>query len=126
MSFSMSWTLNSRGGSDNHPLWNDIQIKLGALRNGYGTLTLDIYDSDTGPQMLQVRVEAGKYLLMLGEIVSDDYEVRGYYDEKATNEKIDILGDYWPESQITTDFSLVTQVFREFFYTGNVGELILR
>lgn len=33
-------------------------------------------------------------LVMLGEIIDDDYEVRTYYDEKSTKEAICILGDY--------------------------------
>ncbi|WP_380184871.1 DUF6911 family protein [Kalamiella sp. sgz302252] len=125
MLITMSWTLNGYGGNDNHPLWNAIQIKLAALRNGYGTLTLDIHDNDEGPQLLQIRAEAGNYLLMLGEIINDDYEVRSYFDKKKSNNKINILGDYWPENQITTDFSFVTKVFSEFFHTGDVREIML-
>jgi len=125
MSFSMSWTLNGCGGSDNYPLWNDIQIKLDALRNGYGTLTLDINDNDEGPQMLQIRAEAGNYLLMLGEIINDYYEVRSFFDEKRNNERINILGDYWPVNKITTDFSFVTKVISEFFHTGDVRKIML-
>lgn len=125
MLFSLSWTLNGIGGSCDNPLWNDVEIKVLALRNAYGTITLDIHDNETGPQMLQVRVEAGNYLVMLGEIVNDDYEVRTYYNKKSTTEMVCILGDYWPKNQIITDFSLVTQVVSDFFYTGNVQKKLL-
>lgn len=125
MLFSLSWTLNEGGGSCDNPLWDDVEIKLLALRNRYGTITLDIHDNDTGPQMLQIRAEAGNYLVMLGEIVNDDYEVRAYYNKKSTDEMVYILGDYWPNNQIITDFSFVTQVISEFFHTGNVQKKLL-
>ncbi|WGO83818.1 DUF6911 family protein [Arsenophonus apicola] len=125
MLFSLSWTLNGIGGNCDNPIWADVEEKLTALKDGYGTLTLDIDDNDIGPQMLQIRAETGHYLIMLGEIINDDYEVRTYYDEKSTKEEISILGDYWPKNQITTDFSFITQVVHEFFNTGNVQKHLL-
>ncbi|ENZ0192013.1 DUF6911 family protein [Citrobacter koseri] len=125
MLFSLSWTLNGVGGNCDNPLWSDVEIKVWALRNEYGTITLDIHDNDTGPQMLQIRAEAGNYLVMLGEIVNDDYEVRTYYNKKSTTEMVCILGDYWPNNQIITDFSFVTLVVSEFFHTGNVQKKLL-
>lgn len=125
VSFSLSWTLNGVGGRCNNPIWCDIEARLKALRNGYGALTLDIHGNDEGPQVLQLRAEAGNYLLMLGEIVDEDYEVRTYLDEENTGEKVIILGDYWPKNQITTDFSFVIIVINEFFDTGNVQRNLL-
>lgn len=125
MLFSLSWTLNGTGGNSENPIWDDIEKKLTLLKSGYGTLTLDIQDNDIGSQMLQVRAELGNYLVMLGEITNDDYEVRTYYDEKGTKEVICILGDYWPKNQITTDFSFIIQVVYEFFNTGNVQNHLL-
>lgn len=125
MLFSLSWTLNGVGGNCDDPMWDDIETKLTPLRNGYGTLTLDIHGNDIGPQMLQIRAETGNYLVILGEIVDDDYEVRSYFDEKSTREKISILGDYWPKNQITTDFLFVIDVINEFFNTGNVQKNLL-
>ncbi|WP_105624716.1 DUF6911 family protein [Cronobacter malonaticus] len=125
MLFSLSWTLSGIGGNCGNPSWNDVEIKVSALKNGYGTLTLDIHDTDTGPQMLQVRAEAGNYLLMLGEIENNDYEVRAYYNKERATEMVCILGDYWPNNQLTNDFLLVTQVVSDFFYTGNVQRFFL-
>ena len=125
MLFSLSWTLNGTGGNSENPIWDDIEKKLTLLKSGYGTLTLDIHDNDIGSQMLQVRAELGNYLVMLGEIINDDYEVRTYYDEKSTKEAICILGDYWPRNQIITDFSFIIQVVYEFFNTGNVQNHLL-
>ena len=125
MLFSLSWTLNGNGGNRENPIWDDIEKKLTLLKSECGTLTLDIHDNDIGSQMLQVRAELGNYLVMLGEIINDDYEVRTYYDEKSTKEAICILGDYWPKNQITTDFSSIIQVVYEFFNTGNVQNHLL-
>ncbi|HFF8525174.1 TPA: hypothetical protein ACGEYH_003957 [Providencia rettgeri] len=125
MLFTLSWTLNGTGGNSENPIWDDIEKKLTLLKSGYGTLTLDIHDNDIGSQMLQVRAELGNYLVMLGEIINDDYEVRTYYDEKSIKEAICILGDYWPKNQITTDFSFIIQVVYEFFNTGNVQNHLL-
>jgi len=102
-----------------------LKIECQPLKNGYGSLTLDIHDDDTGAQMLQIRAENGHYLVMLGEIVNDDYEVRTYYNGKDTEEKISILGDYWPKNQTATNFSIITQVISDFFHTGNVRKELL-
>ncbi|SQI38859.1 Uncharacterised protein [Providencia alcalifaciens] len=125
MLFSLSWTLNGTGGNSENPIWDDIEKKLTLLKSGYGTLTLDIHDNDIGSQMLQVRAELGNYLVMLGEIINDDYEVRTYYDEKVLKKQFCILGDYWPRNQIITDFSFIIQVVYEFFNTGNVQNHLL-
>jgi hypothetical protein len=125
MSFSMSWAVNGVGGNIKNPIWDDIEKKLTALKGQSGALTIDIFDNDVGPQLLQVRTEAGVYLVTLGEIVDDDYDVRTYYDKDSEDVMIGILGDFWPKKQLTTDFSFVTNVFREFFHTGNVQKSLL-
>ena len=75
--------------------------------------------------MLQVRAENGNYMLTLGEETDDDYMVRFYWDQSLPNDNLLILGDYWPERQLTKDFELVVRVFKEFFDTGNVSADIL-
>nr|WP_226906666.1 hypothetical protein [Serratia fonticola] len=64
-------------------------------------------------------------MLTLGEETDDDYRVRFYWDQSLSNGKLLILGDYWPERQLTKDFELVVRVFKEFFDTGNVSADIL-
>jgi hypothetical protein len=44
---------------------------------------------------------------------------------KQPDEKVLILGDYWPASQLTKDFDLVVKIFKEFFDTGNVSTDLL-
>lgn len=75
--------------------------------------------------MLQVRTEKGKYLLMLSETTEDDYEVRSYWDKSQPDEKVCILGDYWPARQVTRDFDLVYKIIKEFFDTGNVSAVLM-
>ena len=125
MLFSLSWTLNGIGGTCDNPLWGDVEEKLTLLSNGSGTLTLDIHDNSTGSQMLQIRAEAGDYLVMMGEIVNDDYEVRTYFDNNNSKEEVLILDDYWPKNQVTTDSLFIKQVVKVFFHTGNVKKNLL-
>ncbi|CAI2408518.1 DUF6911 family protein [Serratia plymuthica] len=126
MIFLSSWTLNGKGGNKKTSQWEDISILLKGLKDEAGTLTLDRVNTDnTGPEMLQVRTEKGNYLLMLGETIEDDYEVRSYWDKSLPEEKILILGDYWSARQVTKDFDLVVRIFKEFFETGNVSTDLL-
>ncbi|WP_415186317.1 DUF6911 family protein [Shimwellia blattae] len=56
-------------------------MSLNKFREKKGTLTLDILNSgDNSAEMLQVRTENGYYLITLGEIVEDEYQVRTYWD----------------------------------------------
>lgn len=120
--FSMTWTIEGKGGKKNIPDWDDVQNILNSLQNSYGTITLDISDNEVGAQMLQLRTESGKYLIMLGEIVDDDYEVRTYHSSENTSDTVSILGDFWSKKQLTNDFSFVLKVFCEFFSTQNVSK----
>ncbi|MEX0447439.1 hypothetical protein [Xenorhabdus sp. SGI246] len=121
----MSWTLNGKGGMDNSPDWAFVEHTLIALKGRSGTLTLDVSDNVGDPEMLQLRTEAGYYLIMLGEIFEDEYNVRSYYDRKVVDQQIDILGDYWSTRQLIRDFDLVVRIFKEFFDTGNVTKSLL-
>ncbi|WP_410003278.1 DUF6911 family protein, partial [Klebsiella pneumoniae] len=74
---------------------------------------------------LQVRAENGYYLITLGEIVEDEYQVRTYWDSSKPDTGVLILGDYWPESQLTEDCEFVVKILKEFFDTGNVSKELL-
>ncbi|HEI6967673.1 TPA: hypothetical protein SK282_004366 [Yersinia enterocolitica] len=126
MLFLFSWTLDGKGGNKKEPTWDDIENQLNRLRDASGTLTLDVIsDAEIGPEMLQVRTEHCYFIVMLGETTDDDYEVRSYWDMTQPDNKVEILGDYWPERQLTKDFDLVVRIFREFFDTGNVSTDLL-
>lgn len=122
MNLSIGWTLNNKGGSSKNFTYNDLEKKLQELKNQSGTITLEILDDvDIGPQALQVRTEKGLYLITLGENTVDDYEIRSFFNPNKSNKKIVILGDYWPENQLTNDFEFVVKVFKEFYESGNVS-----
>ncbi|MGV7959710.1 hypothetical protein QPK13_00870 [Photorhabdus tasmaniensis] len=125
MNFSISWTLNGKGDNYKSPTWSHIKQAIVNLKNQSGTVTLDVTDNITSAEMLQVRTEDGCYLLTLGEVVEDEYNVRSYWDPEGPDKKINILGDYWPARQLTKDFDFVVKVFKEFFDTGNVSKELL-
>ncbi|MCT8342875.1 MULTISPECIES: DUF6911 family protein [Photorhabdus] len=122
MNFSIKWILNGKGGKTKFPIWLDIEKILLNLKGKSGVLVLSVINNETE---LQVRTEEGDYLLTLGEVMEDEYNVRSYWDPEGPDQKINILGDYWPARQLTKDFDFVVKVFKEFFDTGNVSKELL-
>jgi len=123
---SLSWVIGSgagaRGGNQKRPEWHHIESLLEKLQDRSGSLTLRIIDApESGPQSLQVIADNGQYLLMLGEIVDDDYDVRSYTNDCSETERIEILGDMWDPKQVCSDFGVVWQSFTQFFRDGNVS-----
>ncbi|MGN7790408.1 DUF6911 family protein [Enterobacter sp. 22452] len=126
MNFKMSWTQDGNGGNKRISSWSEILTQLEQLHGREGTLTLDILTSvDTDAEMLQVRTESGYYLITLGEIFEDDYQIRTHWNPSKSDASIMILGDSWPERQLIKDFDLVARIFKEFFETGNVSTDLL-
>lgn len=123
----MSWTLKGYGGNKQVSTWSDILNQLEQLQGREGTLTLDmLMRSESGAEMLQVRTENGYYLMTLGEIFEDEYQVRTYWDPSGNDDEVMILGDCWPIRQITENFDIVVKVFKEFTCTGNVSKKYLQ
>lgn len=126
MNFKMSWTLDETGGNKQIPNWDMVLNQFKQIQGKKGTLTLDILNNgDDSAEMLQVRTENGYYLITLGEIVEDEYQVRTYWDSSKPDTGVLILGDYWPESQLTEDCEFVVKILKEFFDTGNVSKELL-
>ena len=122
MNFKMSWTLDETGGNKQIPSWDNVLNQLNQLKEKKGSITLDtLTSSDNEAEMLQVRTENGFYLITLGEIFEDEYQVRTYWDGSKPDAEMMILGDCWSERQLTKDFALVINIFKEFFDTGNVS-----
>lgn len=127
MKFKMSWTLDGYGGNKQVSSWSDILNHLKELQGKEGTLTLDVIDmKKDDAEMLQVRTEKGHYLITLGEIVEDEYQVRTYWDSSRSDNEIMILGDCWPLRQITESFNVVITIFEEFVNNGNVSKKYLQ
>lgn len=126
MNFKMSWTLDEIGGNKRIQNLDMVLNQFAQIQGKKGTLTLDILNSsDDSAEMLQIRTENGYYLITLGEIVEDEYQVRTYWDSSKPDTGIVILGDYWPESQLTKDSEFIVKILKEFFDTGNVSKELL-
>lgn len=126
MNFKVSWTLGETGGNKQISNWDMVLNQFKLIQGKKGTLTLDIQNSgDNSAEMLQIRTENGYYLITLGEIFEDEYQVRTYWDSSKPDTKMVILGDYWPESQLTKDCGLIVKILKEFFDTGNVSKELL-
>ncbi len=126
MNFKMSWTLDEIGGNKQIQNLDMVLNQFKLIQGKKGTLTLDILNSsDDSAEMLQIRTENGYYLIILGEIVEDEYQVRTYWDSSKPDTGILILGDYWPESQLTKDSEFIVKILKEFFDTGNVSKELL-
>ncbi|MGX5014034.1 DUF6911 family protein [Enterobacter asburiae] len=122
----MSWTLDEIGGNKQIQNLDMVLNQFKQIQGKKGTLTLDILNSsDDSAEMLQIRTENGYYLITLGEIVEDEYQVRTYWDSSKPDTGIMILGDYWPESQLTKDSEFIVKILKEFFDTGNVSKEFL-
>lgn len=126
MNFKMSWTLDEIGGNKQIQNLDMVLNQFKQIQGKKGTLTLDILNSsDDSAELLQIRTENGYYLITLGEIVEDEYQVRTYWDSSKPDTGIMILGDYWPESQLTKDSEFIVKILKEFFDTGNVSKELL-
>ena len=126
MNFKMSWTLDEIGGNKQIQNLDMVLNQFKQIQGKKGTLTLDILNSsDDSAELLQIRTENGYYLITLGEIVEDEYQVRTYWDSSNPDTGIMILGDYWPESQLTKDSEFIVKILKEFFDTGNVSKEFL-
>ncbi|MCX5575265.1 hypothetical protein OSH03_14990 [Enterobacter sp. E-TC7] len=122
----MSWTLDEIGGNKQIQNLDMVLNQFKQIQGKKGTLTLDILNSsDDSAEMLQIRTENGYYLITLGEIVEDEYQVRTYWDSSKPDTGILILGDYWPETQLTKDSEFIVKILKEFFDTGNVSKELL-
>lgn len=109
------------------PLWSDVIDFLNVLKNNSGAVNIRIINApDIGPERLSVEAENGFYLVTLLEYDESGGDVRSIWDKTSSSEEyVIILGNYWPERQLTKDFDLVVRIFKEFFDTGNVSKELL-
>ena len=81
---------------------------------------------EIGPEKLELYVDAGNLLLMLGVNEEDgDYSVRTSTNENMPNDLMIILGEKYPAKSVTRDISFVCAVFNEFVHVGNVSTDLL-
>jgi hypothetical protein len=80
-----------------------------------------------GPEKLELYVDAGNLLLMLGVNEEDgDYRVRTLTNENIPNDLLVILGEKYPAKAVTRDIGFVYTVFNEFLHTGDVSTALMR
>ena len=119
----LSWSVSQKGGTKKSNYWDDIVNLLDNLRLSSGYVTVDKLDDENYLiSEIQVRMEKGFYLVTF---LNENDEIMSITDLTQPDEKVLILGDYWPASQLTKDFELVVRIFKEFFDTGNVSTDLL-
>lgn len=76
---------------------------------------------EVGPEKLELYVDAGNFLLMLGVNEEDgDYSVRTLVDENMQNELMVVMGEKYPARAVTRDIDLACAAFSEFARVGDV------
>ena len=77
---------------------------------------------ETGPEKLEIYVDTGNFLLMLGVNEADgDYSVRTLTNENVPNDLMVIMGEKYPARAITSNIDLVCAAFNEFAHFGDVS-----
>ncbi|MGI4850205.1 MAG: DUF6911 family protein [Janthinobacterium lividum] len=129
---NLSWTINisfpSFGGHTHYPTWSLVEEKIKTVLLTQGTVDLETEVGESKyRRQLQVQADNGNFLLMLGVETENDWVVRTYDHPEVglSEETIDILGDVWLRRKICLDKEVVTNIFKEFFTTGDVSEKYL-
>lgn len=119
----LSWSVSQKGGTKKSNYRDDIVNLLDNLRLSSDCVTVDkLDDKNYLISEIQVRMEKDFYLVTF---LNENDEIMSITDLTQPDEKVLILGDYWPASQLTKDFELVVRIFKEFFDTGNVSTDLL-
>lgn len=99
---------------------------VATARKGVVTLQLNP-PTEIGPDKLEMYVDAGNLLLMLGiREDNDDYSVRTPTNENMPNSLVVVLGESYPAKAVIYDAGFACAVFKEFACTGNVSMRLLQ
>ncbi|WP_392551376.1 hypothetical protein RHO14_07745 [Orbus wheelerorum] len=108
------------------PSIDELTNYLNILKKYNGVLVLDNNQEHKHRPYKMVLYSDYNYLIMLETLMTNgDIEVRTFYDNSVSKEFISILGESYAKASTVTDFSLVIQVFKEFYENGNVSKDIL-
>jgi hypothetical protein len=126
----LSWAIvsgtTSHGGKNRSATLDDVLKVMNEITNKAGTINLEIINAhEIGTQSLQIRVEKGYFLLLLGEHDEEDHNVRTYTNTSIEQKRVDILGDFWDSRMVCTEYDVVMKVLMEFVETGDVSTNIL-
>lgn len=76
---------------------------------------------ETGPEKLELYVDAGNFLLMLGVNEEDgNYSLKTLANEMMPNDLMFIMGEKYPARAVIRDIGLVCAAFNEFARIGDV------
>lgn len=76
---------------------------------------------EIGPEKLELYVDAGNFLLMLGVNEEDgDYSVRTLTNQNMPNQLMVVMGEEYPARAVTRDIDLACAAFNEFARIGDV------
>ena len=117
MKFLLSWVIEDKGGHTYSFNWDFLKNLLINLKNSRGSVTLSIIDRETGITSLQTQAENNNYLLTL----EDEIDVKSYFNELGGQGQIKILGDYWDKRQVTNDYSMILDIFSQYYLTGDIN-----
>lgn len=75
-----------------------------------------------GPEKLELYMENGNFLLMLGVNEEDgDYSVRTLPNGNVKKGLMTVMGEKYPAEAVTTDVGRVLEAFNEFSQSGDVA-----
>lgn len=121
MKFLLSWVIEDKGGHTYSFNWDFLKNLLINLKNSRGCITLSIIDRETGITSLQTQAENNNYLLTLEDETEDEINVKSYFNELGGQGQIKILGDYWDKRQVTNDYSMILDIFSQYYLTGDIN-----
>ena len=121
MKFLLSWVIEDKGGHTYSFNWDFLKNLLINLKNSRGSITLSIIDRETGITSLQTQAENNNYLLTLEDETEDEINVKSYFNELGGQGQIKILGDYWDKRQVTNDYSMILDIFSQYYLTGDIN-----
>ena len=121
MKFLLSWVIEDKGGHTYSFNWDFLKNLLINLKNSRGCITLSIIDRETGIISLQTQAENNNYLLTLEDETEDEINVKSYFNELGGQGQIKILGDYWDKRQVTNDYSMILDIFSQYYLTGDIN-----
>ena len=122
---SLASDLTDQNGSWPNPTWVQVSDRLNDLRNDEGTVSLSLLEGNPyGIDHLEVRFNGREYVMNYLLNSEEDAAVYSFSQPRkpvVSDRKIDILGDFWAQSMVASDFSYVFKYFKDFWETGKVS-----
>lgn len=126
MRFRLRWALykdqDPESGTRDDAHWEDVESVLTQTESRPGSVILSRLDApEIGQQRIEVFGEDHKYLITVVVVGQEDTGVLSYTSTDYKKGQTVILGNYWDNRLLCQDYSVVIQLFREFFQRGRVS-----